>query len=96
MMQNGEPAGSSARALSHGRSCCQPHSSNADLGSPPALSVTNPNRSARHVKAVLGERERLLDAQPGAPQHDDNRAQPPAVTVIGGLAHHRDDLLHPR
>jgi hypothetical protein len=62
MMQNGEPAGSPARALSHGRSCCQPHSSNADLGSPPALSVTNPNRSAPHVKAVLGERERLLDA----------------------------------
>jgi hypothetical protein len=35
---------------------------------------------------VLGERERLLDAQPGTPEHDVHRAQPPAVTVIGGVA----------
>src|SRR5215218_5223097 len=68
----------------------------ADLASPPSLAVPNQNRSAPRVKVVLGERERLLDAQPGTPQHDDHRAQPPAVTVIGGVAHHRDDLLHGR
>jgi hypothetical protein len=45
---------------------------------------------------VLGERERFLDAQPGAPQHDDHRAQAPAVTVIRGVAHHRYDLIDRR
>jgi hypothetical protein len=68
----------------------------ADLASPPALSVANQDRSAPRVEVVLGERERLLDAQPGTPQHNDHRPQPPAVTVISGVAHHRDDLLHRR
>jgi hypothetical protein len=48
------------------------------------------------VEIVLGERERFLDAQPGAPQDDDHRAHAPAVTVIGGVAHDRHDLLHRR
>jgi hypothetical protein len=45
---------------------------------------------------ALGERERFLDAQPGAPQDDDHRLHAPAVTVIGDVAHHRHDLLHRR
>jgi hypothetical protein len=44
------------------------------------------------VEIVLGERERFLAAQPRAPQDDDHRAHAPAVTVIGGVAHDRDDL----
>jgi hypothetical protein len=48
------------------------------------------------VEIVLGEGERLLDAQPRAPQHDDHRAHAPAVTVIGGVAHDRHDLLQGR
>jgi hypothetical protein len=55
--------------------------------------LAHEDRSAPHVEIVLGERERLLDTQPGAPQNDDDRAQPPAVTVIGSVAHHRDDLI---
>jgi hypothetical protein len=42
---------------------------------------------------MFGERERLLNAQPGPPQHDDHRSRTPAVTVIGGVAHHREDLI---
>jgi hypothetical protein len=45
------------------------------------------------VEVVLGERERLLDAQPGAPQDDDHRSHAPAVTVIGRVAHDRHDLV---
>jgi hypothetical protein len=48
------------------------------------------------VEIVLGERERFPDAHPGAPQDDDHRSHAPAVTVIGGVAHDRHDLLHRR
>jgi hypothetical protein len=48
------------------------------------------------IEFVLGERERFLDAQPSAPQDHDHRSHAPAVTVLGGVAHHRDDLLHRR
>jgi hypothetical protein len=37
-----------------------------------------------------------VNAQPGAPEHDDHRAQPPAVSVIGGVAHDGDDLVDRR
>ena len=37
--------------------------------------------------------ERLLDAQSAAAEHDDQCPQPSAVTIVGGLAHDRDDLL---
>ena len=45
---------------------------------------------------MLGERERFLDAEPGASQHDDHRSHAPAVTVIGGVAHDGHDLLDGR
>jgi hypothetical protein len=45
------------------------------------------------VEVVLGERERLLNAQAGAPQDDDHRSHAPAVTVIGRVAHDRHDLV---
>jgi hypothetical protein len=45
------------------------------------------------VEVVLGERERLLDAQPGTPQHDDHRSQARTVPVIGGAALDGDDLV---
>jgi hypothetical protein len=48
------------------------------------------------VEIVLGERERFLNAQPGAPQDDDHRSHAPTVTVIGRVTHHRHDLLHRR
>jgi SNARE associated Golgi protein len=46
--------------------------------------------------AVLGQRERLPDPQPGPPQHDDHRAQPEPVAVLAGVAHHGDDLIDRR
>jgi hypothetical protein len=45
------------------------------------------------IEVVLGQRKRLLDAQPGTPKHHDHRSQPPPVPVLGGVAHHRDDLI---
>jgi hypothetical protein len=39
------------------------------------------------------QRERFVDAKTGAPQHDDQPAQPPAVPTVAGDAHDRDDLL---
>jgi hypothetical protein len=48
------------------------------------------------VEVAFAERERLSDAQAAAPKHDDQGAPPPAMTVVGGLAHHGDDLLDGR
>jgi hypothetical protein len=48
------------------------------------------------VEVALAERERFLDAQPAPPQHDDQRAEPEAVAVVAGMAHHGDDLLDSR
>jgi hypothetical protein len=51
-------------------------------------------RPAPEVEVVLGERERFVNPQSAAPEHDDHCAQAPAVTVTGGVTHHGDDLLH--
>jgi hypothetical protein len=48
------------------------------------------------VEVAFAERQRFLDAQPAAPEHDDQCAEPKAVAVVAGLAHDRDDLLHGR
>jgi hypothetical protein len=48
------------------------------------------------VEVVLGERERFLDAQAGAPEDDDHRSHAPAVPVIGRVAHDGHDLLDRR
>jgi hypothetical protein len=45
---------------------------------------------------VLCERERFVDTQAAAPEHDDQRAQAPPVAVLPGEAHDRDDLLDRR
>jgi hypothetical protein len=49
-------------------------------------------RSAARIEVGLGERERLADPQPSAPQHDDQAAQPAAVDTVTGAAQHGDDL----
>ncbi len=41
----------------------------ADLGSALALAAANEHRAAPLVKITFGERERLLDAKPAAPEH---------------------------
>jgi hypothetical protein len=70
---NSGPAGSSARALSHRRSCSQAHSSIPAFPPAPALAAAHEQRPAAPVEVVLGERERFLDARAGAPEHDDRR-----------------------
>jgi hypothetical protein len=44
------------------------------------------------VEVGLGERERLVDANTRAPQHNDQTTHPPTVTTLSGLAHDRNDL----
>jgi hypothetical protein len=61
---------------------------------PAALAAADQQRPAPLVEVVLRERERLVEPQPGAPQHDDHRAQAPAVTVTARVTHHRHDLVH--
>jgi hypothetical protein len=51
--------------VSHGRSCSQPHSSMPDLASAARPCRCGP-AAIRAGEVVLGHRERLLDAQPGA------------------------------
>jgi hypothetical protein len=96
MMQNSGPTGSPARSVSHGRRCSQPRSFHADLSALATLGVADEQRPAPGIEVVLGERQCFVDAQSAAPEHDDHGAQPPAVAVIGGVAHDRDDLLHRR
>src|SRR3954454_12713946 len=51
----------------------------ADLAATAGLAAAHQQRSAARIEVGLGERERLADAQPGAPQHDDQPAQPAAM-----------------
>jgi hypothetical protein len=45
------------------------------------------------IEIALGERERLLDAQPGSPHDHDQPAQPATVHAVPGRAQDGDDLL---
>jgi hypothetical protein len=48
------------------------------------------------VKVGLVQRERFLDPQRRAPQHDDQRAGAQPVAAVPGSAHDRDDLIDGR
>src|SRR5215207_6002858 len=65
----------------------------SDLAAAAALATADEQRSAACVEVGLGERERLVDAQARAPEHDDQPAQPAAVDAVAGTAHDGDDLL---
>ena len=67
----------------------------ADLAPAAALAAAHEHRSAPRVEIEFGQRQRFLDAQPGAPQDDDQRAHPVAMETLAGLAHHGDDLFRP-
>jgi hypothetical protein len=62
----------------------------------PPFAVAHEQRSAPRIEVALAQGERLLDAQSAAPQHDDQGTEASAVAIIGGLAHHGDDLFHGR
>jgi hypothetical protein len=91
MMQNSGPTGSSTRSSSHGDSCSQPQASMPISRRRPPLPWRTSSDPPR-IEVSLAQRERLLDAQPGAPEHDDQRAQASAVAIVGSSAHHGDDL----
>jgi hypothetical protein len=57
------------------------------------LAAAHEQRPRARIQIGLGERKRLVNAQPGSPQHDDQAAQPATVDAIAGAAHHRNDLL---
>jgi hypothetical protein len=62
---------------------------------PPLPRRTSSDPAAR-VQVGLGEREPLADAQSGAPQHDDQPAQPAAMDGVAGVAHDGGDFLDRR
>jgi hypothetical protein len=68
MTQSSGPAGSSSRAASHGRKLLPAPLVHPVLAAATALATAHEDRSAPVVEVVLGERERLLDAQPRPPQ----------------------------
>ena len=68
----------------------------AHLAAAAALAASHQQRSATRVQVGFGERERLVDTQAGAPEHDDQPTQPAAVHAVAGGAHNGDDLLHRR
>ena len=79
MTQNSGPTGSSRRSVEPRLQLLPGPLVHADLAAAAALAAAHEQRAAAGVEVGLGERERLVDPQPGAPEHDDQAAQPPAV-----------------
>ena len=65
----------------------------SDLAAPAALAAPHEQRAAAPIKIGLAQRECLVDAKAGAPQHDDQSSQAAAVYPVAGVAHDGDDLL---
>jgi hypothetical protein len=64
------------------------------LAASPSLAATDEQRAAAAIEVRLAQRERFVDAQAGAPQHDDKPAKPPTVHTVAGDPHDCDDLLY--
>jgi len=104
----GTPAGGAVddaeqRADGHGAADGQPGFElfeapvvHADFPAPAALAVTHEDRAAAAVEDELGEIERFLDAQAGAPEDDDQRTGAGAMVGVVAAAHHGDDLFGAR
>ena len=90
---NDGPMGSPVRSCSQGVSSSRPHASMPTSRRRSPLPRRNEHGAAALIEIELGERERLVDAQPGAPQHRDQAAQPNTVRVVTGRVHDGDDLL---
>jgi hypothetical protein len=67
MMQNSGPTGSLARASSQGAAVFPAPLIHADLAPAAALAAANQQRSAPPLEVALGDGERLLEPQHGAP-----------------------------
>jgi hypothetical protein len=68
----------------------------ADLAPAVVLSVADQNRPPAPIQIGLGQRQRLMDPQPGATEHHDQAGEPVTVASLLSLAHHRDDLIDAR
>jgi hypothetical protein len=55
--------------------------------------VTDEQRAATAIEVRLAQRERFVDAQAGAPQHDNQAAKPTTAQSVADDPHDRDDLL---
>jgi hypothetical protein len=66
----------------------------ADLAATTALASAHQHGTASLIEVRLAQRERVVDAQARAPQHDDERSQPRRVQTGAGVPHHGDDLSH--
>jgi hypothetical protein len=64
-----------------------------DLAALAALSAAHQDCAARRLKIALGQGERFADAQPRAPEHNDQAPQPEAIDVLAAGPRHGDDLL---
>jgi hypothetical protein len=64
-----------------------------DFATLAAFPAPNEHGAAAAVQVALLEGERFADAQPGAPQQDDQRAKPVAVGTVTDRAHDSNDLL---
>jgi hypothetical protein len=58
--------------------------------------VADQHSASVWVQIGLGERERLADPQPGAPQHDDDPAQTQTIGSLARGVYHGADLLDGR
>jgi hypothetical protein len=58
--------------------------------------VAHQDGASAWVQVAFVQGERLADAQPGAPRHDDQATQPHGVRIVACGAHDRDDLLDRR
>ncbi|MDQ6840899.1 MAG: hypothetical protein M3025_00540 [Actinomycetota bacterium] len=67
-----------------------------DLASLAAFPAPNEHGGAAAVQVALLESERFADAQPGAPEQDDQRSKPVTVGTVADPAHDGDDLLNGR
>jgi hypothetical protein len=65
----------------------------ADFPPAAAFAAADEHCAAAGVEVSLGERERFVDAKPGAPEHHDQPAHPQAVGPGTGVSHDGDDLL---
>jgi hypothetical protein len=68
----------------------------ADLAAAAALAAAHEQRPAPAVQVGFGERQRLVDTQPRAPEHDDQGPKPTPVRAVARGAHDGDDLLDGR
>jgi hypothetical protein len=89
----GRPNGQAGSQLEPGLELGPAPRVHADLAAAYALAAPHEQGTATGIEVGLGERERLVDAQSGAPQAHDQPAQPTPLRVVTGGAPDRDDLL---